>query len=48
MNIIIAGCGKVGATLLRKLAAEHLLTQVQRSRVTLEQTVIELMNEHEK
>lgn len=40
--------GEPLALQLRKLAAEHLLTQVQRSRVTLEQTVIELMNEHEK
>ena len=40
--------GESLALQLRKLAAEHLLTQVQRSRVTLEQTVIELMNEHEK
>ena len=40
--------GEALALQLRRLAAEHLLTQMQRSRVTLEQTVIELMNDHEK
>ncbi len=37
MNIIIAGCGKVGATLVRQLASEgHDLTLIDRSKSVLE------------
>jgi len=40
MNIIIAGCGKVGATLLRKLAAEgHDLTLIDLKKSVLESAV---------
>ena len=40
MNIIIAGCGKVGATLLRRLAAEgHDLTVVDEKKAVLEAAV---------
>ena len=40
MNIIIAGCGKVGATLLRKLAAEgHDLTLIDLRKGVLENAV---------
>ena len=40
MNIIIAGCGKVGSTLLRKLAADgHDLTLIDLKKATLESAV---------
>ena len=41
MNIIIAGCGKVGSTLLRKLAAEgHDLTLIDLKKATLESALL--------